>query len=101
MGRKRGWGYVSVAVVTLWGCSIQSRPKGVVTNPAVKAQSSGRTSMDDKVANHGKDLLEDGRRIFRHDTFGSEHFWGGKLGLHKAILGKKGGGVGPGLTPNQ
>ena len=29
-----------------------------------------------------------GREIFRHDTFGSEAFWGGALRLHQAIAGK-------------
>ena len=32
---------------------------------------------------------------------GSEAFWGGKLQLHRALLGQKLGGVGAGLTPNQ
>jgi hypothetical protein len=44
---------------------------------------------------------EVGKDIFRHDTFGSEHFWGGQLRLHDAIQGAKFGGVGPDITPNQ
>ncbi len=44
-------------------------------------------------------LIEEGRRIFRYDTFGSEAFWGDALGLHRAIAGAKFGGVGPGLSP--
>ena len=43
-------------------------------------------------------LLAEGRQIFRHDTFGSEAFWGDQLQLHQAILGEKKGGVGAGLT---
>jgi cytochrome c5 len=43
--------------------------------------------------------LEEGRRIFRGDTFGDEDFWGGELRLHEAIAGAGGGGVGPGLSP--
>src|SRR5215217_9530562 len=46
-----------------------------------------------------KRLFEQGRRIFRFDTFGDQAFWGGALELHKAIEGRKLGGVGPGLTP--
>ncbi len=46
-------------------------------------------------------LLRDGRQIFRHDTFGSEAFWGGQLKLHQAIQGEKLGGVGPGVSPKQ
>jgi hypothetical protein len=48
-----------------------------------------------------RDLVSDGKQIFRYDTFGSEAFWGDQLGLHKAIAGEKLGGVGPGITPNQ
>jgi hypothetical protein len=40
-----------------------------------------------------------GRNTFRFDTFGDEDFWGGVLGLHKAIEGAKFGGVGAGVSP--
>lgn len=45
-------------------------------------------------------VLDEGRQTFRYDTFGSEDFWGGQLGLHKAIEGDKLGGVGAGVSPN-
>ncbi|MGI5837201.1 MAG: hypothetical protein ACOX87_12050 [Chloroflexota bacterium] len=44
--------------------------------------------------------VEEGRQIFRFDTFGSEAFWGDSLQLHKAIAGEAIGGVGPGVSPN-
>jgi hypothetical protein len=44
-------------------------------------------------------LLSRGRQIFRYDTFGDQAFWGGALQLHRAIAGKKNGGVGAGLSP--
>jgi hypothetical protein len=44
-------------------------------------------------------LVEEGKQIFRFDTFGDEAFWGGKLKLHQAIQGAKFGGVGPGVSP--
>lgn len=44
-------------------------------------------------------LIVEGRETFRHDTFGNEDFWGGQLGLHRAIAGAASGGVGPGLSP--
>ncbi|MCA1559956.1 MAG: hypothetical protein LC753_01000 [Acidobacteria bacterium] len=44
-------------------------------------------------------MYEEGQKVFRHDTFGSEAFWGDKLQLHRAILGEKQGGVGPGVSP--
>jgi cytochrome c5 len=44
-------------------------------------------------------LAMKGRKVFRHATFGDQSFWGGALGLHKAIEGKRLGGVGPGVSP--
>ncbi len=44
--------------------------------------------------------LEQGRRVFRFDTFGDQAFWGDALKLHQAIEGSKLGGVGPGVSPN-
>jgi len=45
-------------------------------------------------------LLEDGRQVFRFNTFGDEAFWGGALQLHQAIKGAALGGVGQGVSPN-
>lgn len=44
-------------------------------------------------------LFSEGRRIFRHDTFGNEVFWGDALKLHLALAGAANGGVGPGVSP--
>src|SRR5512143_1397530 len=43
--------------------------------------------------------LDEGRRIFRYDTFGDEAFWGDTLRLHEAIAGSANGGVGGGVSP--
>ena len=43
--------------------------------------------------------MEQGKQIFRYDTFGDEAYWSGKLKLHQAIQGSKFGGVGPGVSP--
>jgi mono/diheme cytochrome c family protein len=56
-------------------------------------------TFDDRIGEHAKDMLEQGRRIFRFDTFGDEAFWGGTLRLHEAIEGSRFGGVGGGLSP--
>jgi len=45
--------------------------------------------------------VDEGKAIFRDDTFGDEYFWSDTLELHRAIAGDKHGGVGPGLTPRQ
>lgn len=51
------------------------------------------------VERHAQRMIEDGRQIFRFDTFGSEAFFGDALGLHQAIAGSKNGGVGAGVSP--
>ncbi len=76
---------------------------GVVFNGTVSAitgSNSGRPQNPDRAAEEQADrLFEEGREIFRFDTFGDEAFWGGALQLHRAIAGEKLGGVGPGVSP--
>jgi mono/diheme cytochrome c family protein len=54
---------------------------------------------DSDIASHARVMMEEGRKTFRYDTFGSEGFWGDALQLHKAIAGANNGGVGPGVAP--
>ena len=64
--------------------------------------STTTTSVDtesDPVEDHAEDLVKEGRQTFRFDTFGDQDFWGGTLGLHRAIEGSANGGVGPGVSP--
>jgi hypothetical protein len=61
----------------------------------------GGNEYDEAAAALAKRYLEEGRKTFRFDTFGSEDFWGGKLKLHEAIAGEKLGGAGPGLAPHK
>ena len=57
-------------------------------------------SRQDRVARRGAlRLIDEGRRVFRFDTFGDEDFWGKALRLHEAIAGADLGGVGPGVSP--
>jgi len=44
-------------------------------------------------------LIDDGKQIFRFDTFGDEDFWSGVLHLDKAIAGSANGGFGSGVSP--
>jgi hypothetical protein len=66
---------------------------------AAFAASPSPTGFDAEIANHARAMIEEGRRTFRYDTFGSELFWGEALQLHKAIAGERNGGVGPGVSP--
>src|SRR5436305_3206285 len=54
---------------------------------------------DRTIAAHNEDLINQGRQIFRFDTFGDEAFWGDTLKLHQAIAGAANGGVGSGVSP--
>jgi hypothetical protein len=66
----------------------------------VYGQLKGKDS-EQAAAEQAKKYWEQGKQIFRFDTFGSEDFWGGKLKLHEAIAGEKLGGKGPGVSPEQ
>lgn len=68
---------------------------------AMVAYASPRAgkNFDTQISRHAETMMEEGRKIFRYETFGSEAFWGDALQLHKAIAGEKNGGVGPGVSP--
>lgn len=92
---------VPVLVVSLGLSTCRSAPRAVDTATAPQTQALPKGSWASKVEEHRDQLFDEGKQTFREDTFGSEAFWGGKLGLHRAIIGEKNGGVGPGLTPRQ
>src|SRR5712691_950546 len=58
-----------------------------------------KKGFDAEIARSAQAMLDEGRKTFRYETFGSEAFWGDALQLHKAIAGEKNGGVGPGVSP--
>src|SRR5262245_48604564 len=64
-----------------------------------RADRSSR--MERALRQNAVEVLQEGRRIFRHDTLGDEVFWGDTLKLHTAIAGAAHGGVGDGLSPAQ
>jgi hypothetical protein len=68
-------------------------------NKAAGERREAASAIDPAIANHARQTLENGRRVFRFDTFGSEAFWGETLQLHRAIAGAKNGGVGDGVSP--
>lgn len=77
---------VSIALLVFVAAACRSLPKNVETDPAVRTQAAPREEWEDKVAENSQRMLDDGKKIFRWDTFGSEAFWGDQLQLHKAIL---------------
>jgi len=71
-----------------------ARGQSTVTPEAKKVNT-----FDEKILSNMSQLIDDGRQIFRFDTFGDEAFCGDSLMLHQAIEGSKFGGVGPGVSP--
>jgi hypothetical protein len=68
--------------------------------PPSAAQTDPPSKFDHVFLNSVRQRIDEGRQIFRFDTFGDESFWGETLKLHLAIEGVNLGGVGPGLSPN-
>ena len=82
---------VSVLAMLVWATQ---PPRAQAPKPPAAGQN-----YDEQIQNHAARMLEEGKQIFRFDTFGSEDFWGGTLRLHEAIAGAKNGGVGGGVSP--
>ncbi len=69
-------------------------PGGAQPNPGTPLSAA-----DLAIQQNDSRMLDEGRQIFRYDTFGDEDFWTGQLKLHQAVAGEKLGGVGPGVSP--
>src|ERR1035437_1387845 len=82
---------LTVAVALLAAAGIAGLSLG--RNAAAQGQQN------DPIADNAQTMLDQGRKIFRFDTFGDEAFWGDTLKLHQAVAGAKQGGVGPGVSP--
>ena len=91
-------GVASLLVISalLTGFAFWGTDEGRVSQKSPREQL---TPNDRMITAHAQRMIEEGRHIFRFDTFGSEAFWGGALQLHSAIGGEKNGGVGGGVSP--
>jgi mono/diheme cytochrome c family protein len=63
------------------------------------AAAAAAPANDQQINNNMQAMFNQGRQIFRYDTFGDEAFWGDTLHLHQAIAGEQLGGVGGGVSP--
>ena len=72
---------------------------GLIVAVAASAAPPSKAGVDADNARNAQAMLDEGKKTFRFETFGSEAFWGDTLQLHKAIAGEKNGGVGPGVSP--
>src|SRR3954470_17808637 len=71
---------------------------GALFNVSAQSQTE-KNAQPPNATQTGKDLVSQGRQIFRFDDFGDNAFWSGALQLDKAIAGRRLGGVGPGVSP--
>lgn len=91
----------SVLAVMSASAILLGATRGSTASTAEKpaAHAPAMAPFDIVIARYAQQTLDEGRRIFRFDTFGDEAFWTDALGLDKAIAGEKNGGVGGGVSP--
>jgi mono/diheme cytochrome c family protein len=75
-----------------------------IMNHWIEAQADQSRRRDqneiDRQINAGaQQMVDQGRQVFRNDTFGDEAFWTGALKINQAIAGANAGGVGAGVSP--
>jgi len=100
---------LGAGLVLLFGCgNPESERSPQTAKPApARPQDSRETGVknreaagyDSDIFRNAKSMMEEGRDTFRHDTFGSEAFWGGALRLQEAIEGSDSPGQGAGVSP--
>ena len=88
--------YAVIGLALLIRLGLSTEEQGTALAQAAKKALSEN---DRQISAHAQRMMNEGRRIFRFDTFGSEAFFGDALQLHRAIAGEKNGGVGGGVSP--
>src|SRR5216684_4295257 len=88
--------FAAAALALACACKTAGMQEGTQDRGTGSASASGQAAI---VEENARQMLAQGREVFRDDTFGSEDFFGGSLGLHRAIAGQKNGGVGGGVSP--
>jgi mono/diheme cytochrome c family protein len=86
-------GCVFLVMLAAWAPGAKSK-KASSNNAAAAVPAN-----DQQISNNMQAMFNQGRQIFRYDTFGDEAFWGDTIHLHQAIAGEKLGGVGGGVSP--
>jgi hypothetical protein len=86
-------GCVFLVLLAAWAPGAKSK-KASSNNAAAAVPAN-----DQQISNNMQAMFNQGRQIFRYDTFGDEAFWGDTIHLHQAIAGEKLGGVGGGVSP--
>jgi len=93
---------LTVTLLALIGLALMLAGGGHAQNDSgieFQPQSKKAKGFDKQINANMEQMMQDGRDIFRNDTFGDEAFWSDLLQLHKAIEGTQFGGVGSGVSP--
>src|SRR5215472_2283754 len=85
--------------ISMQACALLALVWVLAAGQQPAASPAKNSANDQSITDNAKDMLQQGRQIFRFDTFGDEAFWGDTLHLHQAIAGERLGGVGPGVSP--
>jgi mono/diheme cytochrome c family protein len=85
--------------VVLVSCAYVAVAYAQLTNSKRNRPAVPSPGFDSEIQRNAQAMMEEGKKIFRYDTFGDEAFWGDALQLHRAIAGEKHGGIGPGVSP--
>lgn len=86
-----------VTLVVAWSSGTKAKKS---SNESIKTAALPTLSANDEIIRDNmQGMFDQGRHIFRYDTFGDEAFWGGALHLQEAIAGDHLRGVGPGVSP--
>src|SRR5215216_1723285 len=77
---------LTLSLLTLTALGVLALPLLYSAPTARPPHPDGRhATADQEVIQHAQQLVEEGRQIFRFDTFGDEAFWGDTLKLHRAL----------------
>ena len=80
-------GPVARAVRLLLAAGVLIASGGLLFNVSAVSKPRPATRAETGPIATSRQLVLQGRRTFRYDTFGDEAFWGGALQLHQAIAG--------------
>jgi hypothetical protein len=92
-------GLILVGVLAVSGHWRAAANSAQESHPGTDAADALPAGFDGIIQQNMQHTFREGRQTFRYATFGDEAFWGGELGLHKAIEGASLGGIGPVVSP--
>jgi len=99
MGREMLLVKIGILLVCISIALVYSVSRSHAQRSDDRSRDQKQRGFDRQISENARQMMEEGKQIFRYDTFGDETYWSGKLRLQQAIQGSRFGGVGPGLSP--